>query len=184
MDGGIITTEQVFFIISTTLGSSVLAAIINHIATNRRDKRKERKELIAKAQRSVLRRVELCYRIRRRIHNDSEDIKVIRDLAHEIQEENQYYESLLLVESKWYGNRYSLYLKAIKKLTASSMQKAWSEKGNPSVVMEDTLKLDHEKIDKLSRQFSKDSRRFMFLPVRIWMRVHDDITRGTKKYDI
>ena len=171
--------DNIGAIISIILGSSVITAAVAHFATAHRDRYKERKELEAKANASVLRRVELCYRIRRRAKGED---TIIKNLVHDIQEENEFYKSLLLVESKWYGERYSLYVKTIKMLTSDAMQKAWKKSGNPAAAIENEIKLDHETIEKLSRQFSLDSRRFFCLPKRMWMRIHDAIWK-VKKYD-
>ena len=98
---------------------------------------------------------------------------LLKNLAHDVQEENEYYKSLLLVESKWYGERYSLYLESIRKLTSGAMSKAWQTDGNPAAVVEDGIKLDYKKIKALSNQFSLDSRHFLCPIRRLWMTVHD-----------
>lgn len=167
-------------IVPLVLSSSLIATIINHFIVGHRDGRKERKELIAKASASVLRRVELCYRIRRR--TDGEDAE-IKNLAHEIQEENEYYRCLLRVESKWYGDRYSLYLESVKELTGESMNKAWKKQGDPSVDMEDDIKLNHRKLNRLAKQFSLDSRRFLHPVRRFLTAVRDRICEVTE-YDV
>lgn len=172
--------DNIGTIISIILGSSLITAVVNHFTTSYRDRRKERKELVARANASVLRRVELCYRIRRRASDEETEIK---NLAHEIQEENEYYKSLLLVESRWYGERYSLYLVAVKKLTSEPMRRAWKVAGEPSIDMEDGIKLNHQKLEELSRQFSQDSRRFVCPLKRSWMAIHDKI-RKVKEYDL
>lgn len=165
--------------VSLVLSSSLITSIISHFIVGYRDRRKERKELVAKASASVLKRVELCYRIRRRA--DGEDTTV-KNLAHDIQEENEYYRCLLRVESEWYGDRYSLYLNSIKELTGDSMNKAWRKQGDPSADMEDDIKLDHKKLDRLAKQFSLDSRRFLCPIRRFLMAVHDKFCEVTK-YD-
>lgn len=167
-------------VMSSILGSSVITAIINYFSAKSRDRRVELNELVAKANASVLKRVELCYRVRRRAEGED---AVIKNLAHENQEENEYYKSMLLVQSKWYGERYSHYLNAIKKLTGESISKAWRVKGEPSIEMEDGIKLDHQKIEKLSRQFSQDSRRFVHFIPRQYMRVTDNDRKRAKDYD-
>lgn len=174
--------STVIAIISAALGSSVLTTIVNNLLSNRTTKRERRRELLAKAQSSVLKRVELCYRIRRRANDDDDAIK-IRDMVHDVQEENEYYRCLLLSESKWYGNRYSLYLEAIRRLTGESMKKAWQKEANPGITMEEDIRLDHKQICKLSEQFSLDSRRFMCFPRKLWMSIHDTF-RKVKKYNI
>lgn len=162
--------KNIWAIMVVVLSSSVIAALVNNFVTGYRDRRMKRKELVAKANASILKRVELCYRIRRRAKD--EDI-VIKNLTHDVQEENEYYKSLLLVESKWYGERYSLYLESIRKLTSGAMSKAWQTDGNPAAVVEDGIKLDYKKIKALSNQFSLDSRHFLCPIRRLWMTVHD-----------
>jgi len=136
--------------------------------------------MIASANKSVLKRVELCYRIRRRVDGDKDDMKSIRNMAHETQEENEYYRGLLLSESLWFGNRYSMYIGAIRKLTADPMKLAWEKKGDPSAGAED-VNLDHKKISELSNQFMKDARRFMNPILRIRMCFCDWRIRRLKK---
>lgn len=167
-------------VVPLVLGSSLIASIINHFVVGYRDRRKERKELVARASASVLKRVELCYRIRRRA--DGEDTK-IKNLVHDVQEENEYYRCLLRVESRWYGDRYSLYLESVKELTGASMSKAWKKQGNPSADMEDDIKLNHKKLDRLSKRFSLDSRRFLCPVRRFLIAIHDRIWEVTK-YDV
>lgn len=171
--------NNIWTIAAMVLGSSVIAALINNFVSGYRNKRMERKELVAKANASILKRVELCYRIRRRTKGEDATVK---NLAHDIQEENEYYKSLLMVESRWYGKRYSLYLSSIRNLTGEAMKKAWQMDGDPSVVMESSIKLDHKKIEELSDQFSLDSRRFLCPLKRAWMAIHDKV-RGVKKYN-
>ena len=167
-------------VISLVLGSSLITSIINHFIVGYRDRRKEQKELVARASASVLKRVELCYRIRRRA--DGEDAE-IKNLVHDVQEENEYYRCLLRVESGWYGDRYSLYLESVKELTGASMNKAWKRQGNPSADMEDDIRLNHKKLDRLAKRFSLDSRRFLCSVRRFLMAVHDKIWEVTK-YDV
>lgn len=172
--------KNIWTLVGIILGSSVVAAIINNFVSWYRDRRKERKELVAMANASVLKRVELCYRIRRRAKGEDTAIK---NRTHDIQEENEYYRSLLLVESRWYGERYALYLKAIKRLTCDAMKESWKKVGKLSAEMEDEIKLNHEKIEELSRQFSLDSRRFLCFPKRVLMTVHDKFWK-VRKYDV
>lgn len=155
-------------------GANQLFSLGNHRSQRRR-------EMIASANKSVLKRVELCYRIQRRIHEDVEDIKTIRNMAHEVQEENEYYRGLLLSESRWFGERYSLYIGSIRKLTANSMKKAWEAKGDPSTRADSKIKLNHSDIGRLSDQFMKDFRRFMNPFLRCWMRTHDFMLRRFNK---
>lgn len=172
--------KNIWAIVAVVLSSSVIAAIINNFVSGYRDRRKERKELVAKANASILKRVELCYRIRRRAKGED---MAIKNLAHDIQEENEYYKSLLMVEARWYGKRYSLYLSSIRDLTGEAMKKAWQTDGDPSAVMESSIKLNHKKIEELSDQFSLDSRRFLCPLKRTWMAIHDKIL-GVKKYNV
>jgi hypothetical protein len=101
------------------LGSSVLASVVK----NSQAQSAKHKELVAAASKSVYKRVEMYYRIRRRT-KDGADVIRIRDLFHQVQEENEYYRVLLTTESKWHGERYGLYIKAIKKLTEQQTRDA------------------------------------------------------------
>ena len=92
--------KNTWAIVAVILSSSVIAVLINNFVTGYRNRRSERKELVAKANASILKRVELCYRIRRRAKGED---MAIKNLAHDIQEENEYYKSLLMVEARWYG---------------------------------------------------------------------------------
>ena len=147
--------KNTWTIVAVILSSSVIAALINNFVTGYRNRRPERKKL---------------------------DM-AIKNLAHDIQEENEYYKSLLMVEARWYGKRYSLYLSSIRNLTGEAMRKAWQMDGDPSAVMESSIKLNHKKIEELSDQFSLDSRRFLCPLKRTWMAIHDKIL-GVKKYNV
>lgn len=151
------------------LGSAVLAAVVK----NSQAQATKHKELVAAASKSVFKRVEMYYRIRRRT-KDTADIIKIRDRFHQIQEENEYYRVLLAAESKWHGERYALYISAIKKLTEQETQEAWQQKPfGPDAEVKPEHRPDHKKIDELSMQFAKDSRRLMNPFMRIWMRIRD-----------
>lgn len=157
------------------LGSAVLAAVVK----NSQAQSAKHKELVAAASKSVFKRVEMYYRIRRRT-KDIADVIKIRDTFHQIQEENEYYRVLLVAESKWHGERYALYIGAIKKLTEQETQEAWKQKPfGPDAEIKPEHRPDHKRIDELSMQFAKDSRRLMNPFMRIWMRIRDSwlITR-------
>jgi hypothetical protein len=156
-------------VVSFLLGSAVIAAIIN----NNQVRATQHKELIAAASKSVFRRVEMYYRICRRTNEVSDLIK-IRDMFHQIQEENEYYRTLLVIESKWHGERYALYINAIRKLTEQQTREAWKQKTfGPNVEVKKEHRLDHCKINELSMQFAKDSRRLMNPFMRVLMRIRD-----------
>lgn len=151
------------------IGSSVLAAVVK----NSQVQSSKHKELVAAASKSVYKRVEMYYRIRRRT-KDSADVIAIRNTFHLIQEENEYYRVLLTTESKWHGERYSLYIKAIKKLTVQQTQDAWKQKPyGPDAQVKQEDRPNHNRIDELSMQFAKDSRRLMNPIMRPFMRIRD-----------
>jgi uncharacterized protein with PIN domain len=165
-------------LLAALVGSSVLVALMKNSQENER----KHKEIIANASKSVLKRVEMYYRIRRRT-NQRDDVINIRNIFHEIQEENEYYKTLLVSESKWHGERYSLYITAIQKLTASETQKAWKQKPfGPSAEIGPKDRPDYKRINELSMQFAKDSRRLTNPFMRILMRVRDSwlVTRVWK----
>lgn len=121
----------------------------------------------------MLKRVEMYYRIRRRT-KDAQDVIMIRNMFHSIQEENEYYKTLLISESKWHGERYTLYISAIQKLTADQTRDAWKQRPfgpDAEITIED--RPDHKRINELSVQFAKDSRRLMNPILRILMRIRD-----------
>lgn len=156
-------------ILSALLGSSLLVAILN----NSRKASIEHKKLIAEASKSVLKRVEMYYRIRRRTKLIDDTI-TIRNMFHQIQEENEYFKILLICESKWHGGRYSLYISAIQKLTYEQTQKAWKQKPfGPDAEIDSKHRPNHKRINELSFQFAKDTRRLMNPIMRILMRIRD-----------
>jgi len=151
------------------LGSSVLASVVK----NSQAQSIKHMELVAVASKSVYKRVEMYYRIRRRT-NDEADVISIRDQFHQVQEENEYYRVLLSIESKWHGERYGLYIKAIKALTRQQTQDAWKQTPfGPDAEVRPEHRPNHLRIEKLSRQFAKDSRRLMNPFMRTLMRCRD-----------
>lgn len=161
--------ELVATLLIGLLSSAVLAAIVK----NSQAQAMKHKELIAAASKSVFKRVEMYYRIRRRT-KDSSDVIVIRDMFHQVQEENEYFRVLLASESKWHGERYALYIKAIKKLTMQQTQLAWKQRPfGPDAEVKPEHRPNHVRIDELSMQFAKDSRRLMNPFMRGLMRLRD-----------
>ena len=156
-------------ILSLLLGSSLLVAVLN----NSRKASVKHKKLVAEASKSVTKRVEIYYRIRRRT-KDSDDVRAIRNLIHQTQEENAYYKNLLISESKWHGERYVLYISAVQKLTADSMRDAWKQRPfGPDVTIKPDEQPNIKRINELSLQFAKDTRRLMNPVMRIIMRLRD-----------
>ncbi len=151
------------------LGSSVLASVVK----NSQAQSAKHKQLVAAASKSVFKRVEMYYRIRRRTRDGSDVIK-IRDTFHQIQEENEYYRVLLATESKWHGERYALYIGAIRTLTQQQTRDAWKQRPfGPDAEVKAEDRPNHKRIDELSMQFAKDSRRLMNPFMRIVMRCRD-----------
>jgi hypothetical protein len=152
--------DTIIKITTIILASAVIGSIISSISNTRL----QRKEIVAGATKSALRRVEMYYRIRRRIESSDDKIK-IRNIFHDIQEENDYYKSLLSIESVWLGYRYQKFIEALKRETGPYLQKAWKEKSyGPagSVKGPDAQKY----ID----QFTKDSRKLFNPFSRVLMR--------------
>lgn len=170
--------QMVATLLIALLGSAVLAAVVK----NSQAQSAKHKELVAAASKSVFKRVEMYYRIRRRT-KDTADVIKIRDTFHQIQEENEYYRVLLATESKWHGERYGFYISAIKKLTEQETQEAWKQKPfGPDAEVKPEHRPNHKRIDELSMQFAKDSRRLMNPFMRILMRIRDSwlVTRVWK----
>lgn len=167
--------EVVATLLIALLSSAVLAAVVK----NSQAQATKHKELVAAASKSVFKRVEMYYRIRRRT-KDNADVINIRNMFHQIQEENEYFRVLLVAESKWHGERYALYIKAIKKLTEQQTREAWKQRPfGPDAEVKPEHRPNHARIEELSMQFAKDSRRLMNPFMRLWMRLRDSwlITR-------
>ena len=145
-------------VIAVLAGSSLLAAF----AENWQSARLKRKEIVAGASKSALRRVEMYYRVRRRRTTGEDDV-VLRDLFHDIQEENDHYITLLDMEAPWLGDAYRRYLRAMKTELQPFMTKAWAagKAGGPDIQLANEDKPD---VDRLVRRFSKDGRR-LFNPI-------------------
>lgn len=151
--------------IGIVAGSTLLGAF----ATNWQAARQKRKEMVAGATKSALRRVEMYYRVRRRRADKSDDI-VLRDMFHDIQEENDYYIALLEMESPWLGDAYRRFLTALKLELQPFMTSAWkpAESGGPDVQLLTESKPD---VDRLVRCFAKDGRRLFNPTMRTIARV-------------
>lgn len=156
-------------VLAILLGSAVIAKIVE----NSQLRHSKHKEIVAEASKSVYKRVEMYYRIRRRTKSTDDAIK-IRDMFHQIQEENEYYRVLLTSESKWHGERYSMYIKAIKQLTEEQTRNAWKQKPfGVDAEIKPEHRPNHKRIEELSMQFAKDSRRLMNPLMRIVMYMRD-----------
>lgn len=152
--------------LAAILGSALLASF----ATNWQMSRQRRKEIVAAATKSALKRVEMYYRILRR-DGTNEDSVAIRDLFHTIQENNDYYESLLNTETVWLGYAYGRFITELKRETMPSIQKAWDGKAyGPGAKLQGLTTLDNDRIKHLTRTFNNDSRRLFNPIMRIAMR--------------
>lgn len=158
-------------LVTTLLIALLSSAVLTAVVKNSQVQAAKHKELVAAASKSVFKRVEMYYRIRRRT-KDASDVIKIRDTFHQIQEENEYYRVLLATESKWHGERYALYINAIKELTKGQTQEAWKQRPfGPDAEVKSEHRPNHKRIDELSMQFAKDSRRLMNPFMRPWMRI-------------
>lgn len=145
-------------------GSSLLAAF----ASNWQQARLERKKIVASATLSALKRVEMYYRVRRRLSDNSEDTD-LRDQFHKIQEENDLYTAQLEMEAPWLGFAYRRFLTALKRNLAPFMAKAWANPGGgPNVQLASE---DRPDVSKYVNLFAKDGRRLFNSFMRPLMRV-------------
>jgi len=157
-------TDTILTILGVLLGSTLLGQFLS----NRHSVRMNRKELIAGATKSALRRVEMYYRVRRRNANGSDDSD-IRNVFHDVQEENDYYRSLLTVESVWLGASYEGFIAALKRETMPLIQDAWDSKPfGPGAKLQD---IKHPQVEHLRAQFARDARRYLNPVVRPLMRI-------------
>lgn len=156
--------ELLITILTIVTGSSLLAAF----ASNWQQARQARKKIVASATLSALKRVEMYYRVRRRIAGDAEDTK-LRDQFHDIQEENDLYTAQLDMEAPWLGFAYRRFLGALKRKLAPFMGKAWANPGGgPNVQL---ISEDRPDINKYVDLFAKDGRRLFNPFMRPLMRV-------------
>jgi hypothetical protein len=159
--------ETLLLLLGLLAGSSVLGIFLN--GSYKRER--AHKQLIANAMKSALRRVEMFYRIRRRIGGSKEDLQSIRDDFHDIQQENDYYKALLAVESRWHGERYVLFIDALQRETGPKIQEAWKlKKTGPQVSI---AAKDLPDVKRYEAQFAKDSRRLLNPLMRSWMWCRD-----------
>lgn len=165
-------------IITILLGSSILATIFAGHFKRETEKRK----IVAEATKSALSRVEMYYRVRRRFEN-KEDETSIRDKFHSIQEENDYYKSLLLAESQWFGVCYAKFLQCVKDATNKKINQAWQKAGEgPGAVLDGD---DHIIIANLTNKFAKDSKKYTTTRWRVLKHIwHVWLKREVKGYNV
>ncbi len=162
-------------VIAILAGSSLLAAF----AANWQAARQHRKEIVAGASRSALRRKEMYYRLRRRRAGGEDDV-ALRDLFHDIQEENDQYITLLDIEAPWLGDAYRRFLNALKKELRPFMTAAWAaDKASGADVQ--LLKESQPGSDSLVRLFAKDGRRLFNPLMRLVMRTRYSLRKVFKK---
>lgn len=111
--------EWLITFVAIVAGSSLLASL----SSNWQSSRLQRKKIVAGAVKSALRRVELYYRVRRRRINGDDDA-MIRDLFHDVQEENDQYIALLDMEAPWLGDSYRRFLRSLKRKLQPFMTEA------------------------------------------------------------
>lgn len=161
-------------VVTIAAGSSLLAAF----ASNWQAARQHRKEIVAGAIKSALRRRELYYRVRRR-RSMGEDDTMLRDLFHEVQEDNDHYKSLLDIEAPWLGDAYGRFLKAIKAELQPYMTEAWAgEKAGGAGIQLASEK--QPQIDQLVKMFAQDGRRLFNPFMRLIMRVRYSLGKHLK----
>ena len=155
-------------LVTTIASSAVIGTIAGAIIANLGKTRLEQKKLLAGATRSALKRVEMYYRVRRRTNEPSDEI-LLRDMFHAIQEENDYYSSLLYTEAPWLGTEYDKFITALKRETTTLIQQAWNDTPiGPSGALSNIL---HPEVNKYREQFAKDSKRFFNPVMRALMRI-------------
>ena len=159
---------------SAVIGSALLAAFV----ANWQKSRQYRKETVAAATKSALRRVEMYYRIRRRTGEKSDDVS-LRDLFHDVQEDNDYYIALLDIMSPWLGESYRQFIRALQAELKPFMNSALkAERLDPLGVIGDEPR---PKVNELVKSFSKDSRRFFNPLMRPLMRLGYSISNLKKE---
>ena len=131
------------------------------LVTHRREIRFKRKDLVASAYKTVIARVEMLYRIRRRSsdpnHKESDAMR-IRDKFHEIQEDTEYYATMLSLECEKLGKKYEDFVTATKEQTSEEMKSAWSSKGDVSGGNKYTF--DRSCLHPTENEFLEEAKRF------------------------
>lgn len=167
------TVSEELTLLIALLGALGASGIIVQIVKNAQKLNMAHREIIAEASKSVLRRVEMYYRIRRRTTSD-EDVINIRNLFHSVQEENEYFKALLVSRSKWHGQRYVMFIEAIQKLTREHTRDAWKQRPfGPDAEIKAADRPNHKRINELSIQFANDSRKLMNPFTNAWMSLRD-----------
>jgi hypothetical protein len=167
----------------TTIGGIAVAvagtAFVGSLVTNWQSARQHRKETVAGAIRSALRRKEMYYRVRRRRADGSDDV-ALRDLFHDVQEENDQYASLLDIEAPWLGDAYRRFLSALKVELQPFMASAWAgnNAGGASVQLAGEGQPD---VDQLARRFAQDGRRLFNPIMRPLMRTRYSLRKFLKE---
>lgn len=101
--------------------ATLLVALGGAIAKDRA----RRREIHASAARTLIGWNELPYQIRRRLSDNENEIGRLRDLAHSLQQDISYYDTLLTSEGRALGKAYSEATKAVKLRTKDSIAEAW-----------------------------------------------------------
>jgi hypothetical protein len=165
--------------VGSVTGVIIGSALVGSMASNWQSARQQRKEIVAGATKSALRRREMYYRVRRRRESGEDDV-VLRDLFHEIQEENDHYITLLDIEAPWIGDTYRRFLSAFKTELQPFMTQAWSPKkaGGAKVQLAKEKQPD---VDYLVRLFAQDGRRLFNPIMRPIMRARYSLRKIFKK---
>jgi len=159
---------------SAVIGSALLAAFV----ANWQKSRQYRKETVAAATKSALRRLEMYYRVRRRTGEKADDV-FLRDLFHEVQEDNDYYIALLDIMSPWLGESYRQFIRSLQAELKPFMSSALKDdRLGPLGAMGDEPK---PQVNELIKQFTKDSRRFFNPLMRPFMRLGYSISNLKKE---
>ena len=144
-----------------TTGGALIGAILGTLVTHRREVRFKKMDLIASAYKVATARIESLYRIRRRSSNPEykeADTMNIRDELHNMQQDTEYYTTMLKLESKELGERYEKLIETIRIKTGSKMKHAWETEGNISGNNEDTF--DMALIEREKESFLDAARKF------------------------
>lgn len=118
---------------TTPLWVTVLVGIVGAVATLlvalggaiAKD-RARRRENHAAAVRTLIGWRELPYQLRRRVDDSDSEIARLRDLAHTLQRDISYYETLLTSENRHLGRAYAAAAGAIKQDASDHIKDAWT----------------------------------------------------------
>lgn len=157
------------------LSGLVASGILTLFLTKYFERVQERRELFANAYKTILAWREMLYRVRRR-ENTKEQNRELRDRFHLLQEEIDFYQGMISVESEALGRSYSKLVLVVKTETRELIQKAWDKPIQQTASSEQDSNTN-QKINEAAESFLSDVRDWL----SIWQIPKIFVHRRNKK---